>query len=62
MPDTTLSGLVIRGPITPDFAEILTPEACAFLAGLFRKFEPRRQELLLRAWRARQRIDAGRAP
>ena len=28
------------------YAEILTPEAAAFLAGLFRAFEPRRQQLL----------------
>src|ERR1039457_4152226 len=43
---TTLSGLTIRGPIPPQYAEILTPEACAFLAGLFRAFEPRRLEIL----------------
>ena len=62
MPDTTLSGLVIHGPITPDFAEILTPEACAFLAGLFRKFEPRRQELLAARVARQERINAGELP
>jgi len=62
MPDTTLSGLVIRGPISPGFAEILTPEACAFLAGLFRKFEPRRQELLASRVARQERIDAGELP
>ena len=46
MPETLISGLAISGPITPAYAEILTPEACSFLAGLFRKFEARRQELL----------------
>src|SRR5271169_355145 len=59
---TTLSGLEIRGPIPPPFAEILTPEACAFLAGLFRSFEPRRAELL-RSRAARQvELDAGVLP
>ena len=43
-------------------AEILTPEASAFLERLARRFEPRRQELLaLRAARQR-RIDAGELP
>jgi len=46
MPDTLPSGMEIRGPISAQYAEILTPEACAFLAGLFGKFEARRQELL----------------
>ena len=46
MTATNLSGLEIRGPIEPQHAEILTPEACAFLAGLFGKFEGRRRELL----------------
>src|SRR5271169_7156880 len=59
---TTLSGLEIRGPIPPPFAEILTPEACAFLAGLFRSFEPRRAEIL-RSRAARQaELDAGVLP
>src|ERR1039457_335825 len=59
---TTLSGLTIRGPIPPQYAEILTPEACAFLAGLFRAFEPRRLEIL-RSRAARQaELDAGVPP
>src|ERR1019366_744582 len=59
---TTLSGLTIRGPIPPQYAEILTPEACAFLAGLFRAFEPRRLEIL-RSRAARQaELDAGVLP
>jgi malate synthase len=62
MPATSLSGLEIIGPITPEYAAILTPEACAFLAGLFSTFEPRRQELL-RARVARQaELDAGVLP
>ena len=59
---TTLSGLEIRGPIPPRYGEILTPEACAFLAGLFRAFEPRRLEIL-RSRAARQaELDAGVLP
>ena len=29
MTATTISGLEIRGPVPPQYAEILTPEACA---------------------------------
>jgi malate synthase len=58
----TLSGLEIRGPVPTQYAEILTPEACAFLAGLFRAFEPRRAELL-RSRTARQaELDSGVLP
>ena len=58
----SLSGLEIRGKATPASAGILTPEASAFLAGIFREFEPRRQELL-RARAVRQaEIDAGALP
>jgi malate synthase len=59
---TTLSGLEIRGDIPPPFAEILTPEACEFLAGLFQSFERRRQELLARRVRRQADLDAGTPP
>ncbi len=59
---TTLSGLVIRGPIPAPYAEILTPEACAFLAGLFHEFEPRRQEILRRRVERQAELDAGVLP
>jgi malate synthase len=62
MPDAPLSGLEIRGPVTPEYAEILTPGACAFIAGLFATFEPRRREIL-RARAARQaELDSGVLP
>src|SRR5258706_8322153 len=52
----------IFGRISPEFAQILTPEAIAFVALLHRRFEPRRQELLaLRAARQKQ-FDAGALP
>ncbi len=62
MPSIHLSGLEIRGPLTPAFAEILTPEACAFLAGLFRAFEPRRQEILRSRVERQKELDAGVMP
>jgi malate synthase len=52
----------VTGSMGPRFAEILTPEALAFLAGLHRKFGARRKELLA-ARKARQaRFDAGELP
>ncbi len=62
MTATTISGLEIRGPIPPHYAEILTPEACAFLAGLFRAFEPRRAELLAARVARQAELDAGVLP
>ena len=41
-------GIEIRGEMTPEFAEILTPEALAFIAGLQRAFNGRRLALLQR--------------
>jgi len=53
------AGIQINAPISPAFAEILTPEAIAFVAKLCRAFEPRRQELLAaRAVRAKE-LDGG---
>jgi malate synthase len=55
-------GIEINGRITPEYAEILSPEAVAFAAGLQRKFGARRAELLaLRATR-QQEFDAGKLP
>jgi malate synthase len=55
-------GVEIHGTVTPEFAQILTADAIAFVAKLHRTFEPRRQELLA-ARAARQReFDAGKLP
>ena len=62
MTATTLSGLEISGPIPPPYAEILTPEACAFLAGIFRRFEARRQELLGSRVARQLELDSGALP
>ena len=43
---TKTGGIEIRSEITPEMAEILTPEALAFVAGLERRFGARARELL----------------
>jgi malate synthase len=57
-----LSGVEVLGKITPQYADILTPQALTFLARLSRRFEPRRRELM--AARARRQADfnAGMLP
>ena len=62
-PAATLpAGVEITGPITADYATILTPEALAFVAKLHRQFEGRRQELLARRQARQKDFDAGRLP
>ncbi len=55
-------GVQITGSITPEFAEILTPEAVAFVAALVREFSDRRDTLLARRIERQQRLDAGEMP
>jgi len=55
-------GVSISGPISKEFAQILTPEALAFVAKLHRKFESRRQELLARRAARQQEFDRGAKP
>ncbi len=57
-----ISNLEIRGPVDSRYAEILTPEACEFLEGLFREFGPRREALLARRTERQREIDAGKLP
>ncbi|MGH8668602.1 MAG: malate synthase A [Burkholderiales bacterium] len=52
----------ISGRVTREFAQILTAEALAFVAGLHRRFETRRQELLARRAERQQQFDAGALP
>jgi len=55
-------GIVITRPVSPVDAEILTPEALRFVAGLARRFTARRDQLLkLRAIRQKE-IDSGHFP
>src|SRR5512139_4000325 len=55
-------GISISARITPEFAQILTPEALTFVAKLHRQFEPRRQELLARRAARQKEFDAGKLP
>ncbi len=40
------AGIQVLGKAAPEFAEILSPEALSFVAGLAREFEPRRRDLM----------------
>ena len=55
-------GISITGRITPDYAQILTPEAVAFAARLQRVFGGRRAELLARRDARQRAFDAGLLP
>ena len=55
-------GIEITGRITPEYAQILTPEAVAFAARLQRAFGDRRAELLERRARRQAELDAGALP
>ena len=55
-------GVEIHGRVTPEFREILTDEAIAFVAKLQRAFEPRRQELLVRRAQRQKEFEAGKLP
>ncbi|MEA2239980.1 MAG: malate synthase [Thermoanaerobaculia bacterium] len=56
------TGIDLRGEARPEWSEVLTPEALAFVAGLHREFNPRRVELLARRDARKLRIDAGEFP
>src|SRR5512138_906076 len=56
------SGVSISGRITPEFTQILTPEALELVAKLHRRFEPRRQELLASRAARQKAFDAGAKP
>ncbi len=55
-------GIEITGRITPEYAQILTPEAVAFAAKLQRAFGSRRSELLARRQARQAELDAGKLP
>ncbi len=55
-------GIEIHGRLTPGYREILSDAAIAFVAGLHRKFEPRRQELLAKRAARQKEFDAGKLP
>lgn len=55
-------GVEINGAMKPGFERVLTPAAMAFIAGLARKFEGRRRELLARREARQAEFDAGALP
>jgi len=55
-------GIEITGRITPEYAQILTPEAMAFAAKLQRAFGGRRDELLAKRAVRQGELDAGALP
>lgn len=52
-------GVEIRGQVTPEFAEILTPDALAFVAKLQRELNGRRVEALRRRQERQAELDRG---
>ncbi len=59
---TVPAGMIIHAPITPEFAEILTPDALAFVCKLARKFEPVRQTRLAARVERQAAFDQGKLP
>jgi malate synthase len=62
MSDEVVDGIEIVGPITPAVEEVLTEEAQAFLVGLQRNFNARREELLAARKARQEAINAGEMP
>ena len=58
----SLPGVEFLAPITDSYAEILTPEAVAFVVDLQRTFNQRRKDLLKARHERQKRIDAGERP
>jgi len=58
----SLPGVEFLAPITDSYAEILTPEAVAFVVDLQRTFNQRRKDLLKARHERQKRIDAGEKP
>lgn len=54
--------LTITGGITPAYAEILTPEALAFVTSLVERFGVRRESLLVQRREVQKKIDGGWLP
>jgi malate synthase len=52
-------GVELRGPVTTEFAKILTPDALAFVAKLQRNFNARRLECLQRRQERQAALDRG---
>lgn len=55
-------GVEVKAHITPEYAEILTPEALQFVKELANKFEERRLELLEKREQRQEEINGGKLP
>jgi malate synthase len=62
MPTNPPAGVEFAAPISPAFAEILTPEAIAFVVGLQRAHNTRRKQLLAARATRQAALDAGQKP
>ena len=62
MPSPALENVEVTGDPRPDYEEILTPEALAFVAKLQRAFNGRRLELLAKRQERQKDFDAGALP
>jgi malate synthase len=58
----TPEGMTIAAPVSGAFADILTPEALAFVGALSRRFDGRRKDLMAHRQTVQTNIDAGRLP
>lgn len=56
------AGVEVIGPVTPQYAEILTPQAIEFVTQLVRQFSQAREELLQKREERQREIDAGKLP
>src|SRR5215472_13496001 len=61
-PKSFAGRIEIKGTIGPGYAEILTPEAMAFLAELQRRFGAERERLLARRAELQAKLDEGWKP
>jgi malate synthase len=59
---TEAEGVEILSPVSPEFAEILTPRALGLVASLHRAFDGRRRELLERRVQVQAELDRGWLP
>ena len=62
IPSSQLEGIKISAPVNDLVAEILPPQALAFIGSLAREFNPRREQLLERRRAFQAAIDDGRLP
>ena len=58
----SVPGVEILAPVTPEFAEILTPEALNFIKSLHTEFQDTRKMLLGRRQERQKEFDAGKFP